>query len=216
MIVEEIMNTELSTLSKDDKIKDAMELMREKRIRHIPIIDKENHLEGIVTDRDIKEAGPSIFHSDDCNDILEQPLSSIMSTNIITGHPLDFVEDVAAIFYEQKISCMPIVVKNNQLVGIVTQTDLLHTFVELTGVHQPGSLVEVKVRNKRGMIYRVVSCAHKCKANILSVLVYPDKKDEDFKIIVLRVQTMNPLRLIDELEKEGTEVLWPNLPGMDA
>lgn len=214
MIVEEIMNTNLSILTKDDKIKDAMELMRKRRIRHIPIVDENNHVVGLVTDRDIKEAGPSIFYYDEHKEILEQPLSSIMSTNIITGHPLDFVEDVAAIFYDQKISCMPIV-RDNQLVGIVTQTDLLHTFVELTGAHQPGSLVEVRVRNKRGMLYRVVSCAQKCKANILSVLIYPDKKDEDFKIIVLRVQTMNPLRLIEELEKEGTEVLWPNLPGMD-
>lgn len=138
-----------------------------------------------------------------------------MTTEVITGHPLDFVEEVAAIFYESKIGCLPIL-KDKRLVGIITQTDLLHTLVELTGSHQPGSQIEIRVRNKMGMLFRLFSDIQDCKVNILSVLVYPDKRDEDFKIIVLRIQTMNPLRLIEELEKSGHEVLWPNLPGMEV
>ena len=49
-----------------------------------------------------------------------KPISSIMKTKLITGHPLDFVEEVGAIFCENKISCLPIV-KENKLVGIVTK-----------------------------------------------------------------------------------------------
>ncbi|MGG0717363.1 acetoin utilization AcuB family protein [Robertmurraya massiliosenegalensis] len=215
MIVEEIMISDVYTLEKENTLEEAIQLMKEKRIKHIPIIDREKHLIGIVTDRDIKEAIPSIFFFEENKDILQKPLESIMVSDVITGHPLDFVEEVAAIFYESKIGCLPII-KDKRLVGIITQTDLLHTLVELTGAHQPGSQIEIRVRNKMGMLFRLFSDIQNCKVNILSVLVYPDKRDDDFKIIVLRIQTMNPLRLIEELEKSGHEVLWPNLPGMEV
>ncbi len=215
MIVEEIMISKLYTLEKENTIEEAIHLMKENRIKHIPIVDRDMRLIGIVTDRDIKEAIPSIFFFDDNREILQKPLESIMTTEVITGHPLDFVEEVAAIFYESKIGCLPIL-KDKRLVGIITQTDLLHTLVELTGAHQPGSQIEIRVRNKMGMLFRLFSDIQNCKVNILSVLVYPDKRDEDFKIIALRIQTMNPLRLIEELEKSGHEVLWPNLPGMEV
>jgi acetoin utilization protein AcuB len=215
MIIEEIMISDVCTLEKENTIEDAIQLMREKRIKHIPIVDGENHLVGIVTDRDIKECTPSIFYCEEHKEVLNKQLESVMKTEVITGHPLDFVEEVAAIFYESRIGCLPII-KDKRLVGIVTQTDLLHTLVELTGAHQPGSQIEIRVRNKIGMLFRLFSDIQNCKVNILSVLVYPDKKDEDFKIIALRIQTMNPLRLIEELEKSGHQVLWPNLPGMEV
>ncbi|WP_077214265.1 acetoin utilization AcuB family protein [Bacillus dakarensis] len=215
MIVEEIMNTDVSTLTKEHTIADAIHLLSEKRIRHVPIVDGDNQLLGIVSDRDIKDATPSILDIEGRKEVLNRSISTIMTTNIITGHPLDFVEEVSAIFYDSKISCLPIV-QDHKLVGIITQTDLLHTLVELTGAHQPGSQLEVRVPNKPGKLFKVFSCIQNRKVNILSVLVYPDKKDEFYKVIVLRIQTMNPLRLIEDLENSGFEVLWPNLPGMEA
>lgn len=213
MIVEEIMKTDVITLTKDDSIAGAILLMNEKKIRHLPIVDTDNRLVGLVTDRDIRDAAPSIFHTEEFKEDLQKPLKMIMKTEIITGHPLDFAEEIAAIFYEHHIGCLPIL-KDNKLVGIVTETDLLHTLVELTGAHQPGSQIEVKVPNKAGILCEILTVIRNRKANIQSVLVYPDKKDEKYKIIVLRVQTMNPVYMIEDLKKAGHEVLWPNLPGI--
>lgn len=213
MIVEEIMKSDVSTLTSDSTIADAIQMMKTKRIRHLPVIDTDHQIIGLVTDRDIKDATPSIFYASDHSDVLQKPVKEIMRTNIITGHPLDFVEEISAVFYEHHISCVPIV-KDQKLVGIVTETDLLHTLVQLTGAHQPGSQIEVKVPNRAGMLCEVTAVISKRKANLLSVLVYPDKKDENYKILVLRVQTMNPVTLIDELKKAGYTVLWPNLPGI--
>ncbi len=56
---------------------------------------------------------------------------------MITGHPLDFVEEVAALFYEHRISCLPIL-KEKKLVGIITETDLLYTLTQLTGAISQG------------------------------------------------------------------------------
>ncbi|AIE61053.1 acetoin utilization AcuB family protein [Bacillus methanolicus] len=213
MLVEEIMITKVVTLFPDNTIADAISLMREKKIRHLPIVNQQNQLVGLVSDRDLKEAAPSILEAKERIDTLEKPLEIVMKTDIITGHPLDFVEEVAALFYEHKIGCLPIL-KDNRLVGIITETDLFHTLVELTGAHQPGSLIEVKVPNKAGMLWEIADVIRNHNANIQSVLVYPDKKEEGYKILVIRVQTMNPINIINDLKKAGHHVLWPNFPGI--
>lgn len=213
MIVEEIMKIAVITLLPTDRIADAMHLMETKGIRHIPVITADKQLVGIVTLSDIRDATPSIFRADEHLEDLQRPIESIMKKDVITGHPLDFVEEIAAIFYEHKIGCIPIT-NDRKLVGIVTETDMLRTLVELTGAHQPGSQIEIKVPNLAGMLSDITNIIKSRKANILSVLVYPDKTDIQYKILVIRVQTMNPTTLIQDLRHAGYHVLWPNMPGV--
>jgi acetoin utilization protein AcuB len=213
MIIEEIMKTNIITLAQNDSINEAYKRMLQYKIRHLPIVDENRNLLGIVSDRDIRDALPSILiDSKEQKEILEKPIETIMKTTVITGHPLDFVEEMGTVFYEHHISCLPIV-KANKLVGIITKTDLLHTLVELTGAHQPSSQIEIKAPNRAGVLSEMTSVFLRRKTNILSILIYPYKQDENFKIIVLRVQTINPTRLIEDLEQAGYHVLWPNLPG---
>ncbi|MDQ0215029.1 acetoin utilization protein AcuB [Oikeobacillus pervagus] len=215
MIIEEIMKKDLITLQPDATIKTALHLLRTNKIRHIPVIDNNLKLIGLISDRDIKEAIPSILQKESQEDLLSKPIHLFMKKDVITGHPLDFVEDVAVIFYEHNIGCLPIL-NEDQLVGIVTETDVMRTFVELTGANQPGSRFEIKVPNKAGVLYEVVKIIKKRNSMIHSVLVYPDKSDDRYKILVFRVRTMNPVGTIDDLKKDGYMVLWPNMPGISS
>jgi acetoin utilization protein AcuB len=214
MIVERIMKKDVCILLPTDTVEQALKVMEEKGIRHIPIVNAAQQLIGIVSSRDVRNGLQSSLSQNSIQDDLQQPLSKVMKTNLFTGHPLDFVEDVAAAFYEYKIGCLPIL-QDSKLVGIVTETDLLYTFVQLTGANQPASQFEVKVENLAGKLAEVTSILSKRKLNILSVLVYPHQ-DEQFKILVFRVQTMNPTGVIHDLQEEGYEVLWPNLPGVTS
>jgi acetoin utilization protein AcuB len=213
MIVEEIMKMEIVTVTPTVSIAETMRLMETKKIRHIPVIDAEQQLVGIVTLSDIRDAAPSIFRANEHVEDMQNPVETIMKKDVITGHHLDFVEEIAALFYEHKIGCLPIT-NDRKLVGIVTETDLLRTLVELTGAHQPGSQIEIRVPNLAGKLSDITSKIKNRKANILSVLVYPDKKNDQYKILVIRLQTMNPTLLIQDLKQSGYDVLWPNLPGV--
>lgn len=213
MIVEEMMKTNVITLQPTHTIKDAITLFREKKIRHLPITDTSGQVLGVVTDRDLKEATPSSLLDRQFQDVQSVSLQDIMTKNPIVGHPLDFVEEIATIFYDQQIGCLPIV-SNGKLVGIVTETDLLYKYIELTGAHQPGSHIEVRVPNKPGILFEVSKVFNDHHANVLSVLVYPDVTNEANKILVFRVKTMNPLGIIEDIRKEGFDVLWPNMPGI--
>lgn len=214
MLIEEIMSQEVTTLFPTNTVGDALEIMREKKIRHLPIINEERAVVGIITDRDLKEVIPSTLSTYKGLDIYNTQLETIMTKNPIIGHPMDFVEESAVVFYNNKIGSLPIV-SNNKLVGIITETDLLYKYIELTGAHQPGSQIEVKVPNIPGILYEVSKVFHEQKTNVLSVLVYPDKENDANKILVIRIKTMNPLNVIAGLKSGGFDVLWPNVPGIN-
>lgn len=215
MLIEEIMTKEVLTLTPTNTVLEALELVRSKKIRHIPIITDEQKVVGIVTDRDLKEVVPSTLSTKYDTSIYDTELSVIMTKNPIIGHPMDFVEESAVIFYDNQIGALPIV-SNQKLVGIITETDLLYKYIELTGAHQPGSQIEVRVPNVPGILFEVSKVFYEHKINVLSVLVYPDKENEALKILVIRIKTINPLTVIQGLTSEGFEVLWPNVPGIDV
>ncbi|MBE1554366.1 acetoin utilization AcuB family protein [Sporosarcina limicola] len=213
MLIEEIMIKDVKTLSPDHSVKDALQAMRDKKVRHLPILSANGMIVGIVTDRDLKGFVPSSFSTSKDTHIYDTAIAQVMTKNPIIGHPMDFVEEAAVIFYDNKIGCLPIV-SNNKLVGIITETDLLYKYIELTGAHQPGSQIEVRVPNVPGILFEVSKVFYEQKTNVLSVLVYPDKENEANKILVIRIKTMNPLTVIQGLKESGFEVLWPNVPGI--
>ncbi len=214
MLVEEIMTTDVATLSPNHTVAEARDLMRTKKIRHLPIVTEEREVVGIVTDRDLKEAIPSTLSNETDQRINDTHVSEIMTKNPMIGHPMDVVEELAVIFYENQIGSLPIV-SNNKLVGIITETDLLYKYIELTGAHQPGSQIEVRVPDVPGILFEVSKVFYEHKINVVSVLVYPDKLYTTKKILVIRIKTMNPLPVIQGLKTAGFDVLWPNVPGID-
>ncbi|MFO6497941.1 MULTISPECIES: acetoin utilization AcuB family protein [Bacillus] len=207
MIVEKIMKRDVVTLSRTDTIEEAIRRMRMFHIKHLPVINERGTVVGIVTDRDVKTAAPSIFSQGSSAEELQKPVDLIMSKEVVTGHPLDFAEEISAVFFEHDIGCLPIV-KNGKLVGIVTKSDLLHTLVQLTGAHHPGSHIEIKTRDIAQSLADISAIFKKRQIGILSVLVYPGD-EESSNILVFRVQTMNPASIIKDVKSKGHQVLWP-------
>lgn len=204
------MKTDVHSISPDQTVQDVVDLFEKQRIRHAPVLDK-GRVVGVVTDRDLKDALPSRFTLSPKESSFLKPVEDIMTRNPVIAHPMDSVEEIAMVFYEQQIGCLPIV-SGGKLVGFITETDLLYTFIELTGSHQPGSQIEIRVQNRSGVLFEVSKVFHHHNINVLSVLVYPDREKKENKILVFRVQTMNPLALINDLRKEGFDVLWPKMP----
>lgn len=209
MLIENIMQTNVTTLPPTATIAEALRLIQEQHIRHIPIVDEEQSVIGIVSDRDIRDASPSIFDKNPKQADLHKEIQTIMSHPVITIHPLDFVEEIARIFYDEEFSSLPVVSKN-QLVGIVTEKDMFYTLIQLTGTHVQSSHIEVKVPHKPGILPEVAAVFGKRKANITSLLVYPYKDDPNYKVLVFRIQTMNPSPVIQDLKEAGYELMWPN------
>ena len=213
MIIEHIMHKKLHTLLPTHSLQDAVTLMKQQDIRHIPIVDETFKLVGIVTAHDVKRALPSTVDPIQNETVYETPLAKIMTENPIVGHPLDFVEDIAATLYDAKISCMPIV-SQQKLVGLITTTDLLYAFIELTGSNKPSSKIDILVEDRPGVLNAVTDIIKEFNANILSILVLPKPENSTMCVLSIRLQMIHPLPIIEHLKAHGYEVLWPSAPGM--
>ncbi|MGL6103361.1 MAG: CBS domain-containing protein, partial [Exiguobacterium acetylicum] len=121
MLIEQIMNTTCITMQPTNSIAHAVELMQRHQIRHILVVNARHELVGLVGLKEIQSAS-SIFHPDTAKQDLQYPVSSIMIESPVTAHPLDFLEDAAVLFYEYRLTCLPIV-RGRRLVGVVTETD---------------------------------------------------------------------------------------------
>lgn len=213
MLVENLMIRKVHTLKPTQTLFDAEELMRTKRIRHVPIVDAEKRLVGLITEQDLKRAMPSSLLTEERNSLNYRFIEEFMVKDVIIGHPLDFVEETALLFFEERIGCLPIV-SNGYLVGILTDTDILLNYIELTGAHKPSSQIELRVDDRIGVLSRVTTICADHRASIISLLVYPDMSQTSKRMISLRVKSINPQAIIEDLRKEGFELLWPNLPSM--
>lgn len=212
MLVEKIMTSPVKTLTPQNTIEDALDMMSKNSFRHVPLIDDDKYLVGIISDRDIKLTLPSVLAEEDPEFNLNQPLQRIMRSNVTFCHPLDFVEEIALDFYNYSIGAIP-VVRKNEIVGIVTQKDMLNTFLELTGIKEPGSIIEIDIEDRTGVMYEISKVFKDLNIKIISVSVYQNKEVKGNKIIVLRIQAMNPGMAIKKLQSEGFRVLSPDEMG---
>ena len=129
--VSEIMSRDLITVDKNASLRRARRVLDQHRIRHLLVMDGKR-LVGIVTDRDLRRAAPSskspltISEREEFMDELK--VVEVMSRKLITASPDTTVREAARVMVSEKIGCLP-VVNGNQLVGIVTETDLLEMLV---------------------------------------------------------------------------------------
>jgi acetoin utilization protein AcuB len=211
MLVRSRMTSDVVTVAPDTTIADALQLCRSHRIRHLPVCEG-SRLVGLVTDRDLRLAMPPIW-ADDRDELKallhEKRVGEVMGAEIFTVSPDTPVEVAAQILYENRIGCVP-VLEREELVGILTETDLLRAFVELFGTREGSSRIEVRMPNRPGELARVVRLIGiDYKLNITGMVVPPLGGDASTAIIHL--QTQEPQALIESLEKMGYEVGWPSL-----
>lgn len=131
--VGDVMSPNAFTLSPQATLEEAILFERKHRVRHIPIVQGTT-LVGIVTDRDIKQATPSIVSGID-RDNYEVVLQTTMLEQIMTRDPVTATRatpliDAVDLFAQRRVGCLP-VVEAGQLVGIITGTDLLRAFGEI-------------------------------------------------------------------------------------
>ncbi len=211
MFVEEIMVKDVITIERTTLIRTALELLEKHRIRHIPVIDENRYVVGIVADRDIRDASPSIFQPGDDKKELDQPVSTIMTSPVITIMSYDLMADAAVVLYDNDISALPVVSSDDKLVGILTETNVLHTLVKMTGANQPSSQIDIVVPNLSGQLAELSLIFKEKGTNVISVLLFPHK-EIDKQVLSFRVQTMDPRRLIAAIEEKGYTVQWPRTP----
>ena len=134
MKAQDIMQRNVTTATPDMSLAQGRRLMQDKSIRHLPIVSGD-HIAGIVTDRDIREAAPSPATTLSKGEVNYQmahvPLRTCMTRNVITVQPGDDATQVAQLLIDHRFGCVP-VVENRRLLGMITEIDCLQAFLAST------------------------------------------------------------------------------------
>jgi acetoin utilization protein AcuB len=133
MTVEQKMTRDVVTVTQDQSLRDAIALMQRHRIRHLPVMDSERII-GILTDRDVKRATPSLLSGVDqkrFDHVLNTTrISQVMTRNPFTVTPTMSLRDALKVVIDRRFSGLP-VVEGDRLVGMLTVMDLLRAFHDM-------------------------------------------------------------------------------------
>jgi acetoin utilization protein AcuB len=209
MLVGERMTERPVTVTEDTPVSRALELMKREKVRRFPVVDKHGKLVGIVLERDLIYAAPSpattlsIF---EIHTLLAKiKVGDVMAWEVITVTEDTPLEEAARIMSDNNISGVP-VMRDDQLVGIITETDIFKVFLEMLGGRDDGIRLSVQVPHRKGVLARIASEIAGMGGNIVALgTVHGD--DPAHYRLTFKVADVSQDQLVAAMEGLDLEVL---------
>jgi acetoin utilization protein AcuB len=197
MKIKALMVPDPITVTCDASISEAIELMKINSIRHLPVVSKNNRLEGFVTLGDLKQGLiPSM--------VADLSLSDLMIMDPITVRPDDDIETAAQLIYKHKIGGMP-VVKDKVVKGIITAIDILRSFIDMMGILTATSRIDVVIGDQPKSLQKALNIINDSGGDIISVVM--TAKEDSKRSYYFRLSSCKTTVIKKALEHQGFEVL---------
>ena len=209
MLVKDRMTPDPITITTDTSLKEALDLVRSKPFRHLPVLDANGKLVGIVTEKSLVYASPtpsttlSVFEVDYI--LTRTKVGQVIQGDVITVGPDLPVEEAARVMIDQRIGCLP-VVANDKLVGIISDTDIFRVFVEGLGGGHPSLRVTVVVAEEVGSLARITSRVAALGGNIHSLGMFWGERPQD-RVVAFRLEGVDRETAVQALEADGIQVV---------
>jgi acetoin utilization protein AcuB len=209
MLVEDRMTSDPVTITTNTSLKDALELVRSKSFRHLPVLDEDGGLVGIVTEKSLVYASPtptttlSIFEVDYI--LSRTRVGQVIQGSVITVGPDLPIEEAARVMIDHRIGCLP-VVEDEKLVGIISDTDIFRVFVEGLGGGHPSLRITVVVPEKVGSLAQVANRVAALGGNIHSLGIFWGDQPED-RVVAFRLEGVDRETAVQALEADGVQVV---------
>lgn len=206
MIIKEHMATKVATVSPDTPIMEARKKMKEHGVRRLPVIE-DGKLMGIVTEGDIQEAGPSDATSLnvwELNYLLGQiTVKEVMAEEVLTVGPDETIEKAALIMRENQVAGLPVMEEG--LVGIITESDILDTIIEVVGFKEGEIRITFSIEDKPGTLIEALKPIRDQQGNIVGILSHrhPEANIDEF---VVRIDAPDVNKVIQALKDNQIKV----------
>jgi len=210
MLVYERMTHHPITVHPDLPVAEALRIMREENVRRFPVMDrKTNTLVGIVTEKELLYASPSPATSlsmHEINYLLSKlTVDRVMTTELITVQEDTPIEEAARILVDNGIGGLP-VMRGDTLVGIITETDLFKTFIELFAARESGVRLTLLVPEQKGELAMITDAISELGGNIVTLGTFLGE-DLSNRVLVLKVGDVPEEQLVEKMKEIGTRIL---------
>ncbi len=190
MFVSDWMTKKVYTVTPDDGIADAKRLMKDHRIKHLPVV-RDAKIKGIVSDRDIRDFSPSRATTLDIYElhylIAKTKVRDIMRAKVITTGPDTPIEEAAIVLYDKNIGCLP-VVETGRLAGIISDRDIFRALIDITGAREGGHRIFATIEDRPGSIKEITDIIRKHGFRLQSILTSYAQVKEGYRNVVIRTK----------------------------
>ena len=188
MLIRDRMTRNPVLCAADLSVTDAFDQMKKSHIRRMPVVDKNGKLVGIVSDKDLLRVTPSPATTLSAYEIpyllSKVKVSDVMAKKVITVAEETPVEEAARIMVDNKIGGLPVVDESHVVVGIITETDIFKTFLELIGARRPGVRITMIVKDKRGELARIGQAIADIGGNIIATVELPGTDPSNYEVLL--------------------------------
>ncbi len=209
MLVKDFMTPTVVTVSEDQSMLEAREIMRGKNLISLPVVDDIQRIRGIITVDDIGRASPSdasTLSRYEANYLLGKlKVRDIMSRAVITVNADDTIEYVAYKLYKHRVNALPVVDLNNKLCGIISQTDVFRAFVEIMSMDRNSTRITIDASDKVGVVAELSNLFKDNNINIISI-VSMQNQDGTAEITIRADLTNHGMDIIEQIREAGYTV----------
>lgn len=210
MIIKERMSHPVKTVGPDMPVLEALKRMKQQHINRFPVVDRHGKMIGIVSKNDLLKASPSeatMLSAWEVNSLLEKiTVKKVMSKNPITVTEDTVVEEAARIMVDNDVNGLP-VMRNGDLVGIITDGNLFELFMEMLGARKSGIRVSVVLKEAEGMLYYLSEAIFKGGGNIVSLSNFLGESTST-REVVFKVTGMTEEALMKAIKPVVERVLY--------
>jgi acetoin utilization protein AcuB len=209
MKVKHWMTKDPITVSPETLAVEAQKIMKENRIRRLPVVEK-GKLAGMVTFRNLIEAAPSSGSSLSIHElnylIMKIKVKDLMKKNVITVSPEDTVIDTIVRGVDKGIGGFPVVDEQGRLVGIITETQIARAMIHLFGTETRKEIICLEnVDLQPGTFGKIVTLVEKLGINIISMFSLP-RRTTNLMRVYIRIKSGQREEATQELKKAGYEI----------
>lgn len=209
MLVHERMSKHPITITEDVPVNQALQFMRDEKVRRLPVLNKKGKLVGIVSERDLLYASPSPVTSLSIHEIhyllSRITVSEVMTRDVITVTEYTPLEEAARIMADNKIGGLP-VVRDGKLVGIITESDLFKIFTEILGAREMGVRLSMLVPEQPGILADITRVIADMGGNIISLSTFLGE-DPTNRLITVKVADVPEDKLVAEMKALALEII---------
>ncbi|MCB1859253.1 MAG: CBS domain-containing protein, partial [Gammaproteobacteria bacterium] len=214
--VEQIMSRELDTITAERKVSHAGQLMREKNRRYLPVIDNDHQLVGLFGLKHLAQAEPSAITTLSVGEVnyltSKLTVGKLMQKDPITCAPRTLIEKAGQIIRENKIGCLP-VLDGGRLVGVVSETDILDFFLDISGsLLNSTTRIAVRVPNRARELANFLNRISDGGGYIATVISPTQEESDHTRTVIVRFTADNPDQVDASLREAGYNLVTEDLP----
>jgi acetoin utilization protein AcuB len=205
MLVGTFMTAEPVTVAPETSLQQALHLMHQRRVRRFPVLNAAGRLVGIVSEKDLLNAAPSpatpLAQRELQAMMTDLTVGQVMTPEVIAVSPDVPLEEAARLMADNKIGGLPVLDEQHWLIGIITETDVFRSMLDLLGARRPGLRVTFEVEDQRGTLAKLAGEVTRQGGNLVATAVY-FRNGQD-PIFMIKAQDVDRERLLATLRGAG-------------